>query len=82
MTEHFDHALEEEFSEHRETIHRLKISDPSFKTLLERNHALWLQIQNIQNNVTPADDQTRHDLEKQRLVLLDEIAARVGAAES
>lgn len=82
MDEHLDHALEQEFAGHGGTIHQLKVSDPAFKALLQKNHALWQQIQNIQNNVTPADDDTRHDLEKQRLAILDDIAARVRKAES
>ena len=81
QTEHLDNALAEEFAGHGETIHALKVRDPHFKALMEKNHALWLQIQNIQNGVTPADDAVRHDLEKQRLKILDEIAAAIAEAE-
>lgn len=81
QTEHLDNALAEEFAGHGETIHRLKTTDSHFKALMEQNHALWLQIQNIQHDVTPADDSVRHDLEKQRLKILDEIAAAVAKAE-
>ncbi|MEZ5994393.1 MAG: hypothetical protein R3C25_01420 [Hyphomonadaceae bacterium] len=82
QAEHLDQALAEEFAGHGETIHKLKLSNPHFKSLMEQNHALWLQIQNIQNDVTPADDATRHELEKQRLKLLDEIAALIAQAEA
>jgi uncharacterized protein YdcH (DUF465 family) len=82
QTEHLDNALAEEFAGHGETIHRLKVTDPNFKALMEQNHALWLQIQNIQNGVTPADDSVRRDLEKRRLKLLDEIAAAIAKAET
>ena len=82
MTEHLDHALEEEFAGHGETIHRLKVSDPGFRRLLERNHALWRNIQNIQNGVAPADDSFRHDLEKLRLTTLDQIASAIAEAEA
>ena len=53
-----------------------------FKSLMEKNHQLWTQIQNIQNGVTPAADVTLETLEKQRLQLLDEIAASVRKAEA
>lgn len=75
--EHLDHALEEEFAGHGETIHRLKVSDPHFKALMEQNHALWIRIQNIQNQVTPADDRELDRLEKERLSVLDDIASRI-----
>ena len=80
--EHLDHALEEEFAGHGETIHKLKAANPHFKALMQQTHDLWSQIQSIQNGLTPADDHVRHDLEKQRLKLLDEIAALVRGAES
>lgn len=80
--EHLDNALAEEFAGHGETIHKLKVSDPDFRALMEQNHALWTQIQNIQHDVTPAEDTVRHGLEKQRLKLLDEIAARIAKAEA
>lgn len=81
QTEHLDHALEEEFAGHGDTIHKLKVANPHFKVLMEQNHALWSQIKNIQNGVTPAEDAILHGLEKQRLKLLDEIAALVRTAE-
>lgn len=81
-TEHLDHALSEEFAGHADTIHRLKVSDPHFKSLMVRNHDLWTQIQNIHHDVTPAEDSFVHGLQKQRLQLLDEIAALVRKAEA
>ncbi len=80
--EHLDLALAEEFAGHGETIHRLKVSDAHFKSLMQRNHDLWSQIQNIQNRLTPASDQTLETLEKQRLRLLDEIAQAIAKAEA
>jgi uncharacterized protein YdcH (DUF465 family) len=58
------------------------MSDPDFKAMMEKNHALWLEIQAIQQDVTPAEDSVRHALEKRRLKLLDEIAARIAKAEA
>lgn len=81
QTEHLDRALAEEFAGHGETIHRLKIGDPAFKRLMEENHALWVEIQHIQSGDTPASDERLETLEKQRLRLLDRIAALVAEAE-
>lgn len=80
-TEHLDYALEQEFAGHGATIHTLKVANPHFRNLLEQNHELWVQIKNIQNDVTPADDNIRRTLEKQRLKLLDEIGAMIRKAE-
>ncbi len=80
--EHLDHALEEEFTGHGEAIHRLKVRDPAFKGLLEMNHHIWREIQNIQNGVTPASDDRLTSLRKQRLHILDDIAKLVAAEEA
>lgn len=80
MNEHLDRALAEEFSGKADAIHRLKLSDPNFKALMVKNHALWTQIQNIQNGVTPADDSLLTFLEKERLVILDKIAQQLARA--
>ena len=80
--EHLDHALEQEFAGHAETIHRLKVSDPHFKALLELNHSIWREIHNIENGVTPASDDYLTSLRKQRLAILDDIAKLVGEAEA
>ncbi len=81
QSEHLDHALEEEFSGHAETIHRLKITDPEFKALLELNHLIWREIHNIKSGVMAASNQYLTSLEKQRLDILDDIAKLVGDAE-
>lgn len=80
--EHLDSALAEEFAGHGEAIHKLKLSNPHFKSLMQQNHALWLEIKNMQADVTPTTDEVRHELERRRLKLLDEIGAiirRTGA---
>ncbi|MBL8546915.1 MAG: DUF465 domain-containing protein [Hyphomonadaceae bacterium] len=80
--EHLDHALEQEFAGHASTIHKLKISDPHFKALLELNHTIWREIHNIENGVTAASDEYLTSLRKQRLNILDDIARLVSAAEA
>lgn len=71
---HLDHALAEEFSGRAAKIHALKASDAHFRKLLERNHGLWLEIQQVQKELKPSSDEHLETLEKQRLAVLDEIA--------
>ncbi len=80
--EHLDHAFEQEFAGHAETIHRLKVTDLHFKSLLELNHQIWREIHNIENGVAAASDEHLTELRKRRLNILDEIAKLVGDAES
>ena len=79
MTE-LSQDLAEEFAGRAEAIHALKAKDAHFRTLLERNHTLWKEIQQIQKGLKPADDEAWETLEKQRLVVLDQIAAALAAA--
>ncbi|ANP46120.1 YdcH family protein [Candidatus Viadribacter manganicus] len=81
QTEHLDHALEQEFAGHGQTIHNLKVSDPAFKSLLELNHQIWREIHNIENGVTAASDDYLTALRKQRLSILDDVARHISAAE-
>jgi len=81
-TEHLDRALAEEFAGHGDTIHKLKVADPDFKSLMVRNHAIWLEIHRIESGEAAASDHYLEALKKQRLVVLDEIAAAIGEAES
>ena len=74
---HLDRALSEEFADKIADIHALKVANPAFKDLLHRNHRLWLEIQKIQEDLTPTDDAVLEELEKQRLAILDEISTRL-----
>jgi uncharacterized protein YdcH (DUF465 family) len=79
--EHLDRALAEEFAGEGDIIHRLKVSDPHFRSLMSRNHELWEEIQSIQTGIAPTTDERLETLEKQRLRILDEIAAAIVAAK-
>lgn len=72
-----DRALAEEFADKAEAIHELKAKDAAFRKLLERNHLLWEQIQKIQEGIVPTEDARLETLEKKRLLILDEISARL-----
>lgn len=77
---HLDHALSEEFGSQIAAVHRLKASNAHFRVLMERNHRLWKDIHRMQSDLAPVADETRHDLEKRRLVVLDEMTAMLAAA--
>lgn len=79
--EHLDHALSEEFAGHGERIHQLKVSNAHFRGLLERNHTLWKEIQQVQKGLQPGSDEHLQTLEKQRLAVLDEIAVALEKAD-
>lgn len=81
-TEHLDRALAEEFAGHGETIHKLKVANPAFKSMMERNHAIWLEIHRIESGEAAASDHFLESLKKQRLAVLDEISAVIAKAES
>ena len=67
-TTRLDQALAEEFADRAEAVHALKASNPGFSDLLEQNHDLWKQIQQIQKGIAPAEDTVLEELEKRRLV--------------
>jgi uncharacterized protein YdcH (DUF465 family) len=73
--------LVEEFGDKAETIHKLKAESAHFRTLLERNHTLWKEIQQIQKGLQPADDEAWETLEKKRLLVLDEISGMIDKFE-
>jgi len=80
--QHLDRALAEEFAGQAEAIHALKAKDAHFAALMERNHGLWKQIQQIQKGLEPVEDAVLAQLEKQRLSVLDAIAAKLRAASA
>jgi uncharacterized protein len=75
-------SLSEEFAGNAETIHALKQTDAHFRRLLEDNHTLWKEIQQIQKGIVPAEDEALETLEKKRLAVLDQIAAMVAKAKA
>lgn len=79
MSAHCPHELHEEFPHDADALHRLKLGDAHFCNLAARYHALNRAIHRAGTNVEPASDQFAETLKKQRLSLLDEIAAMLEA---
>lgn len=82
MSAHTPHELHDEFPRDSEALHRLKMSNAHFNNLAARYHAVNRAIHRIETEVEPCDDFHAEDLKKQRLRLLDEIAAMLEAADS
>lgn len=71
---HTPHELHEEFPEHADKLHELKLSNQHFAKLAEDYHALNRTIHRAESDLEPMDDFHLEDLKKKRLVLKDEIA--------
>jgi uncharacterized protein YdcH (DUF465 family) len=76
-TTHLDSALAEALGDKAHAIHELKVKDAHFRGLLEQNHELYLKIQQIEKGMAAVEDAVLETLRKQRLALLDQIAARL-----
>ncbi|MDJ0641594.1 MAG: DUF465 domain-containing protein [Erythrobacter sp.] len=81
MSAHTPHQLHDEFPHDAEALHRLKLGDAHFCNLAGRYHAVNRAIHRIEAHVEPCSDSHQERLKKQRLSLLDEIAAMLEKAE-
>lgn len=81
MTAHTPNQLHDEFPQDAEAIQHLKQTNAHFAKLAEEHHDINRAIHRVETDIEPASDMHLEDLKKQRLALLDEIAAML-AAES
>ena len=72
---HVPHELAEEFPEHTDKIHDLKINDAHFARLSDQYHTINREIHRIETGVEPTSDAYETELRKKRMLLKDEIAA-------
>lgn len=70
---HVPHELAEEFPDHVEKLHVLKMSDAHFARIAEEYHQINREIHRIESGVEPATDERTIDLRKRRLELKDEV---------
>ena len=70
---HVPHELADEFPDHADRLHELKISNTHFARIAEEYHALNREIHRIEAGVEPATDERTTNLRKQRLEMKDEI---------
>ncbi len=76
------HDLHAEFPNDGETLHDLKLSDRHFRTIADRYHDLNKEIHRIEAEVEAASDERSEELKKQRLLILDEVAAMIAKAKA
>ena len=79
---HVPHDLHTEFPKDGELLHRLKLSDRHFQTLAQRYQDVNAEIHRAESEVSPTSDDRLESLKKQRLALVDEIAAVLKKAKA
>lgn len=77
---HTPHELAEDFPEHVEKIHQLKMSDAHFAKLADEYHAINREVHRIETEIEAASQEREEELRKTRLRLKDEIAAILAKA--
>lgn len=82
MSAHTPHELHDEFPQDAEVLHRLKRTDAHFARLAERHHEVNREIHRIAAEIEAASDERLEALKRERLHLLDEIAAMIEAEEA
>lgn len=74
---HTPHELLEAFPEFSETIHKLKTTDAHFARQYDEYHTINREIHRAETDVEPMSDEHVNTLRKKRMVLRDEIYARL-----
>ncbi|MEO0057909.1 MAG: hypothetical protein RIT17_1382 [Pseudomonadota bacterium] len=77
MSAHTPHELHDEFPHDAEALHRLKLADAHFAKLADRHHEVNREIHRIATEIEAASDERLEALKRERLHLLDEIAAMI-----
>lgn len=80
MSAHTPHELHDAFPQDAEAMHQLKLTNAHFAKLAERHHTVNREIHRIETEIDAASDDRLEALKKERLHLLDEIAAMLDAA--
>ncbi len=74
---HTPNELVEMFPDKVDKIHDLKISDSAFAKLVDDYHAINRTVHRGETDIEPMDDFRMEALRKERLQLLDAIAAKL-----
>jgi hypothetical protein len=72
---HTPNELADVFPDQADALHQLKLTDAHFAKLAEQHHTLNREIHRIEAEIDAASDDRLETLKKDRLQLLDEIAA-------
>jgi len=76
---HTPHELAEEFPNHVEKMHALKLTDAHFAKLFDAYHEVNRAVHRAETNLEPTDDAHEAKLRKERTRLKDEIYASLTA---
>ncbi|MEO1343616.1 MAG: YdcH family protein [Pseudomonadota bacterium] len=79
---HTPHELAEDFPEHAERMHDLKMSDPHFDRLFDEYHTINRAIHRAETSVEPVEDMSEFEMRKTRMGLKDELYAMLCRAET
>jgi uncharacterized protein len=79
---HTPHELADEFPEDHALLHELKLTNAHYAVLAARYHDVNRAIHRSAAEVEPLGDEQLEGLKRQRLALLDEIAAMLAAARA
>jgi hypothetical protein len=71
---HTPHELAEEFPEHAETIHRLKMNDAHFRKLMDDYHRVNREVHRMETESEPVTTDTEKHARERRVHLKDQIA--------
>lgn len=77
---HTPHELADEFPEHKDRIHELKLSNAHFAKLVDAYHEVNREVHRMETRVETVDEMTEEVARKKRLALKDEIAAMLAGA--
>jgi uncharacterized protein len=67
------HDLVHELPEHRDTIHKLKMTDQHFSRLFDEYHEVDHEVHRIETGIENTSDEYLDERKKQRLYLKDEL---------
>jgi len=77
---HTPHELAEDFPEHADKIHDLKMNDAHFARLADEYHAINREVHRVETGVEAAGQDREEELRKTRMRLKDTIAAMLAKA--
>ena len=77
---HVPHELAEEFPDHVEMLHKLKMNNGHFAKIADEYHQVNREIHRIESGVEAATDERTVDLRKRRLELKDEVNGMLATA--
>ena len=75
------HPLIEEFPEHREAVHRLKMNDARFQRLMHEYEEVDKEVVRMEEGIENPEDAVLTEAKKRRLALKDELFAILHGAE-